>query len=323
MELLRPSPEAAPYGLRAMTTIGRAATGGFGNVQRAMIDAAQKVIHQTDFDIDSLTLIDPQELSEHFPAGPLASQLVQGMVVMSLCDGPASPEQIRLIQDYARALDVDQPAIAVINKLTEHRSLLFRIDYYRQSHLREMFESQYRTQGGIVGLAKGVLGMRGLVADPELAKQFTALGDLPADTLGYEFYHHYRDHGFAFPGELGGFPVAAIFHDIMHVLCGYPTTPDGEIQVAAFHAGMHGKATAFFVLLFPIITFSTGFNITPVPQPQTKGVLGENDLAAKMLRAIERGSKLNTDLADDWDFWPFMPLPIDEVRNRLNVVPTA
>jgi hypothetical protein len=49
--------------------------------------------------------------------------------------------------------------------------------------------------------------------------------------------------------------------------------------------------------------------------------LGEKGVAAKMLRAIERGAKINTDLADDWDFWPYMPLPIDEVRRQLNVVP--
>jgi hypothetical protein len=186
---------------------------------------------------------------------------------MSLCDGPPSTEHIGLIREFAHALGVDQPMIEIMNKLTEHRMLLFKLDYYRRSHLREMFESQYRTQGGIIGLAKSVLGMRGLIADPELAARFTALGDLPPDTLGYIFFHHYRDHGFAFPGEPGGFPVAAVFHDMMHVLCGYPTTPEGEIQVTGFHAGMHDK-TAFFVLLFTVITFSAGINITPAPQPE-------------------------------------------------------
>lgn len=321
MELLRPPPEAAAYGLRAMVTVARAATDSFGKVQHTLLDAAQHIILHTDVDVDSLTPVEPDELARNFPAGALAKQLVQGLVVMSLCDGPASHDQIELIRGYAKALGVDQPMIDIANKLTEHRLLLFRLDYYRRSHLREMFESQYRTQGGIIGLAKGVLGMRGLVADPELAARFVALGDLPADTLGHVFFHHYRDHGFAFPGEPGGFPVAAVFHDIMHVLGDYPTVPEGEIQVAAFHAGMHDKESAFFVLLFPLITFSTGINITPVPQPEMKGILGEKDVAAKMLRAIERGSKLNTDLANDWDFWPYMPLPIDEVRRQLNVVP--
>ncbi len=320
MELLRPSPEAAPFGLRAMTTVGRAATGGFGEVQHALIEAAQQVILHTDIDVDSLAPLSADDLAQNFPAGPLANQLVQGLVIMSLCDGPPSSEQVELIRAFADALGVDQPMIEIMNRLTEHRILLFKLDYYRRSHLREMFESQYRTQGGFIGLAKGVLGMRGLVTDAELAARFTALGDLPPDTLGYQFFHHYRDHGFAFPGEPGGFPVAAVFHDLMHVLCGYPTTPEGEIQVTGFHAGMHDK-TAFFILLFSVITFSAGINITPAPQPDMKGVLGQKDVAAKMLRAIDRGSKINTDLADDWDFWPYMPLPIDEVRSRLNVVP--
>jgi hypothetical protein len=61
--------------------------------------------------------------------------------------------------------------------------------------------------------------------------------------------------------------------------------------------------------------------MTPAEQPHVSGILGEGDVAAKMLRAVERGSKVNTDLAQDWDFWPYVGLPLDEARRRLNVLP--
>ena len=39
----------------------------------------------------------------------------------------------------------------------------------------------------------------------------------------------------------------------------------------------------------------------------------------KMVRAIERGSRINFDLTDHWDFWPDMELPIAEVRRKYNI----
>ena len=39
------------------------------------------------------------------------------------------------------------------------------------------------------------------------------------------------------------------------------------------------------------------------------------------LREIERGSALPLDLGDQWDFWPYMELPIDVARERLGVPP--
>lgn len=38
-----------------------------------------------------------------------------------------------------------------------------------------------------------------------------------------------------------------------------------------------------------------------------------------MLQAIERSSRVTTDLSDNWDFWPLMPLPLDEAPARLGI----
>jgi hypothetical protein len=42
-----------------------------------------------------------------------------------------------------------------------------------------------------------------------------------------------------------------------------------------------------------------------------------------MLAAIERGSRVTQDLPDNWDYWPWIELPLDEVRRRLNILPKA
>ena len=180
-----------------------------------------------------------------------------------------------------------------------------------------MVVDQYRHHGGLRGVA-GLLGMRGLHEDPVLARRYVALGELAPGTLGRAYFRHCRDNGFPFPGEPDGFPEAGVYHDLSHVLSGYHTTPAEEILVGGFIAG-YKRVNPFFVLLLPLISFSTGVNVTPLRQPHVVGVLAEPGLAARFIAAVERGSRVNTDLSDNWDYWPLMPLPLGEARRRLAV----
>ena len=64
-------------------------------------------------------------------------------------------------------------------------------------------------------------------------------------------YDHFRENDFKFPGELGGMPLP--FHDIGHVLAGYGTDPQSEIQQA--NADIRASAQA-------LISFATGVGLT-------------------------------------------------------------
>jgi hypothetical protein len=75
------------------------------------------------------------------------------------------------------------------------------------------------------------------------------------------------------------------------------------------------------VILFVVLSFGTGVNVTPLPQPQVSGILATPGLAARFIQAVERGRQVNTDLSDGWDYWPVLQLPLAEARRRLNVVP--
>lgn len=166
----------------------------------------------------------------------------------------------------------------------------------------------------------GILGMRGFIEDRDIAARYQALGTLPAGSLGQAFFTHHRTHGFALPGEKGGLPEAAAYHDFAHVLGGYGPTPEGETLVGGFTAGFK-KGNPLFVALFTLLTFGAGVNMTPNPQPHVEGIFATPGLADRFFRANERGQAMNTDLADDWDFWPLVGLPLDEVRRRLNISP--
>jgi len=212
----------------------------------------------------------------------------------------------------------DAPAVRTVRLLCERHMVLFRLDFLRRSHIKDMLVDQYRHHGGVVGLATGLLGLRGLHEDPALAQRYIALGDLPAETLGHAFFTHYRGNGFAFPGEPLGFPESGVYHDLTHVLWGYGTTPAEEHLVGGFTAG-YKRVNPFYVALLPAFSFGAGVNVTPLDQPHVTGILATPGLASRFIEAVERGSRVNADLSDNWDFWPLLPLPLAEARRQLDI----
>jgi hypothetical protein len=322
MKLLQPGPGAAPFGLRAMVMVARAARNGLGQPQRAMLEAAQRLVLETDLDVDNLPAIAPEELASRFADPALARQLVRGMVAMSLADGPPSCEQIALITKFAIALRVDEPAVKVVRHLMKKQMLKFRLSFYRRSHVRIYLRNTYRLMGGILPMIKTFLAARGLIREnKEMAARFRALGNLPQGTLGYEFFHHYTGNGFSFPGEKDGFPVGALFHDFGHVLAGYDTSPEGELKEAAFQAGFTRDEDDFFTILFAILIHTAGVNVAPFEMPRFLGRIGQGELAADILEALRRGAAMKVDLSDSWDFWKYVDLPIEVARERLGVPP--
>jgi hypothetical protein len=319
MQLLKPTPDEAQAGLRAMVTVARAA-GPIAPPARALIDAAQRILLGTDLDIDRLDGIAPVDLAAALPRPEIRRQLVQGMVVVSMAAGETPPAQEEAAQSFARALGVETRALQALHRLASHDILLFKLCVLRNGHLPDMLRDQH-AKHGLTGVAKALLGMKGVVEDAALAARYHALERLPDDRLGKRLWHHYRDHGFQFPGEAGGFPEAGVYHDVTHVLAGYNTTPEGETLVGAFTAGYRERRPdhGFFTLLFVISIFSAGVDVTPISVGARTGVVG--NVAPQLLEAIDRGAALSVDLSDAWEFWPYLELPLDEARQQLGIKP--
>jgi hypothetical protein len=185
------------------------ARGTLSTATRNLLDAAQKHILRTDFDLDALTPITPEELAKVFDDPELARQFVQGMTVVSLAEGPPTEAQEgRLMPRFAKALGVAEPAVKVLRELAQHHMMLFRLDFMRRSHLADAARISI-SEKGFIDTAKAIAVFHGMREDPEQAARCEALGKLPTNTLGYAFYHHCRDHGFAFPGERLGSPKPA------------------------------------------------------------------------------------------------------------------
>ena len=117
---------------------------------------------------------------------------------------------------------------------------------------------------------------------------------------------YYETHG-------SGFPL--IFHDLGHVLSGYSTDPQGEIQQAAFQAGF-ARRDGFTFLLFGILQFHLALRITPV----AKGYRGLFDVPA-VLTALHRGAACKVDLTEDYDLFANKDRSLETVRAELGIPP--
>src|SRR5438874_318826 len=115
MKLIHPPREIAEPGLRAMKTIATAA-GPLSPAARALMAAAQHNLLGTSLDVDALDPIAPELLAAAVSDAALRRQLVQGMVVMTLTDGPPPPEKVAVVEGFARALGVDAAEVKSIRR---------------------------------------------------------------------------------------------------------------------------------------------------------------------------------------------------------------
>jgi hypothetical protein len=271
--------------------------------------------------IEGIALIHGRELSaDHFQATSFAQlarvlrdpqqrkRALQLAIVMSLVDGAPSREAEQRVAELARALDVREEGLAVLYEVSHGHALFARFDMLRR------FSRFIRRAPGFPGVSKVVPSMLGWWgADPQLAARYQALASCASDSLGRAFYQHFQENDFKFPGELGGMPL--IFHDLGHVLAGYGTDPQGEIQQAAFQAGF-ARHDGFTFLLFGILQFHLGLRVTPIAQ-------GHRNLfdVPRVIEALARGAACTVDLSAGYDLLANKDRPLAEVRAELGITP--
>jgi len=235
-------------------------------------------------------------------------RVVQLAIILSLVEGQPDERAAKAVSRLARALDVDEEGLRVLDRVAHGRAMLARVDMVRRVQ-------RFAQQGGAPNFLKVALPtLLGFGQDERLAARYYALAELPTGTLGRGLYEHYRQNDFALPGEKGGLPELMLFHDVGHVVSGYGVEPQGEIQQAAFQAGF-ARTDGFVFLLFGILQFHIGLRITPI----AKGQQGLFDVP-KVLRALNRGAACKMDFADHFDFFGHAPERLDLLRARWGVL---
>jgi hypothetical protein len=227
-----------------------------------------------------------------------------------MVEGDVTAAEARAVRALAAALRVEEAGLKVLDEIAAKHQLLTRFDMMRR--IMGKYGAQAYHEEGFAGLRK-MAAMFINAEDLEVAWKYKQLGLLPEGTLGREFWEHCTKNRFGVPGEKGGIPERMVFHDFGHVIAGYDTRPESEIQQGAFQGGFV-REDGFAFLMFVIIQFHLGVKVTPITDGQT----GLFDVA-KVLRAAQRGAACKVDLSDHWDPFAVADAPLEQIRAEYGV----
>ncbi len=241
-------------------------------------------------------------------------RLVQLSALAVLLSRPMRADSLDFLKTLAQVLGAYDPVIDVIDAIHQGRPVKARLLAMRRM-MRVLLKEAYLAEGAM-GVVRVFAAM--LLKAPvnrNLMVKFKRLGLLPEGTLGREYWKFMVREGFNFPGEPAGIPATISYHDIAHVLAGHEATPPGEIQQASFQGG-NRREDGFFFIQMAVVHFHQGVVITPATPAAV-------DLFApdKVLWAIHRGARCNVDMTHQWNYWDLMPLPLDEARARVALLP--
>jgi len=280
----------------------------FTDAERALIEGVA-LIHGVEVDADDLEPVAFSDVARVVVEPHCRKRAVQLALVAALVEGTPSPATNTAVRSFAQALELDEAGLAVLDEVTRGHAFLARFDMVRRVRRFITNSSQFP------GFLDFSLPFLGVWSNESMAARYRELEGCRAGSLGRAFYDHFIDNGFKFPGEAGGIPM--VFHDLGHVLAGYGTDPQSEIQQAAFQAGF-ARRDGFSFLLFGILQFHIGLRITPV----ANGYRGLFDVPL-VLTALRRGASCTVDLSENYDLFVDKDCPLDEVRSRLQIPPLA
>lgn len=309
------------------TALGQVALSGLMTVARLKGNPSSKTMAaimavrdhriRVNIDLESLPSLQPQEVAQQLTAinndPQWRERLLRGMTLVAMFDGDPSTEHLQLLQDMADAFGVDNAPVETYRRTMSERLLMLRLDIARRSFIKELFTVSFRQEGfrGAWASLKTILGKE----DKETSSRYRKLIDYPEGSFGRAYADFILQNHFNFPGEVGGPPPPVMRHDCCHVLGGYGTTSGEEGGVIGFQAGFE-NLDPFNVLMFAMAEFELGIGVSP----NIPGVRNQLD-PERLFAGMEHGSHVNTNLLADVDPWDYFADPLEEVRQRFNVLP--
>lgn len=262
----------------------------------------------------ALSPITPDSLDAALSDQPVKVLAARCLAITALVDGTLDADKIALALDYAAALGIWEDYLGQLKAAASGQLNWALTDMTRQN-IKSLWDQPWRDEDDVMAL---LLPYQGDRADPALVARHEALGSLPEGTLGRAYWNIYKRNGYAFPGDPRGVNEAfARPHDSTHVLSGYDTSPQGEILVSTFTAGMHQKLPMEGHILPVIFSWHLGIEINKFAGSATGALDPE-----KFWVAWTRGAEVAVDLfAPGWDFWAVADRPVESLRAAYGVPP--
>ena len=297
--------------------------GGLTALQRLLIEAV--VSAMTGFPPDlSADPLAPEAFAEALALRSLGfrTRIVQMVILYVLVLQPVPLDVVDRVERFAREAGVEEGMLSVAHEFATGSLGLAALDFERNGYAStwKADDEQLLHVSTHVGGAWDAV-----VDDPELARRWQDLEDLPDGTLGRLVADFYRARGFTYPGTPGSAPPLLAQHDWVHVVADYGTTVESELEVFAFIARANDDMRAFSLLAMVVSLFETAYLPTGAGLFEADGGhLSQAGVATRLGDAMRRGA-LCTGSIDflriDW--FSLAHLPVDEVRHHFGVVPKA
>jgi hypothetical protein len=251
-----------------------------------------------------------------FREHPLAEHAVVALLVAALLDRGDGPREALLaaldqVAAFTDAADADRTWVRIARLAASGWGTLATARLAtRVPDGRYLLQRTWQREG-VLGLVRTLGSPFGLTpGQAERAARFRAMWSLPEDSVGHTFVRRLSDVGIPLPGEPGGLQEGALHHDLMHVLTGYSTEPEGECRLAGLYAGF-GYAGWPAWIVVTLLTFELGLRVGPTFTPPTVGAFDPEAVWAAALRA--RDARFHP-LDADWNIDALWPMPLVQAR---------
>lgn len=247
------------------------------------------------------------------------TRIVQVMLLAGLVLAPMPAEVAARLRAFADELGVDDEMISIAEDYAAGSLDLAAADFARNGYLSSIDPARLKAvHAAALGTAWGQV-----VDDASLAGRWTSLEDLPVGTIGRGVADFYRDRGFVYPGLVGSAPPLLAQHDWVHVLAGYGTTVENEIEVFGFIARANDDPRAFSMLAMVVSLFETGYLATGAGLFEADpGHLQRSGMPVRLADAMRRGA-LVTGSRDflELDWFAVADRPLVVLRQEIGVSP--
>ena len=293
-------------GMRYVATVRE--TRPLSDLAEEMLDAVGQHVLHVDVAREELTGFSVVDLKSGVVDERRRMQLVQFLILVPYLDMEVDAEQVAVVDEIAQQLGLEPETLTDLHRVRDNRMGRLLFDYSRRTFAEyvgaESAWDKIRAVGRVV---------KQYVGDDEVAERYRALEAYPEGSLGKTLYQFYRMRNFPLPGEKKSFSDLTIPHDCCHIMGGFNTDMNGEMDVAGFEAGLFDTGFGFELLLEVILDFHLGKKFT------TMGLLpvgvGHFD-PERVLVGYERGVSCKVNLLDGWDFWSDAREPVTELRAR-------
>lgn len=299
------------------------------DVQQMTVAAITRSMTGRPFDLGEVIHVDPDELAEVLQdrAERWRRNILHVMLIGALILDDIPIELHDRIEQYARALGIDDDMLDVTRQLAAGSRSAALADFQRSGY--EGAWSQDDT-AAVAGMGEIDSIWQAVEDDDGLAQRWDALQQCPPRSLGRAVWEFYTARGFAFPGRPGSAPPLLAQHDWVHVLAGYGSTVESEIEVFSFIAMANEDPRSFSLQAMVLSLFESGNLATGAGLFESaSGHLsaGGEQMATRMGDAMRRGmicgtrSGGNDLLAIDW--FSLAGDSLEDVRRSFHIAPKA